>query len=134
MGEFTAQNAIQGPWDPAMKKVAIRRFLYIAAALLVMSFAGGAVVVMSGLTEGAIAWLLLVIAPLASAISSAVIAVTIALYAVIGRLLFKLAFPIFIGAVVGMVAFGWAVSLLFQYTDAVVAAHQASSPASTCCH
>ncbi len=127
MGEFNAQDAIRPRWDAALKTVAIRRFLFIAAALLAMTLAGAAFMVFSGLAEAAILWLVLVICPLSSAIASAAIAGVIAAHKLVGRVLLKLAFPIFIGAVVGMVVFAWAFALIFQSVDAAVA--QQASPA-----
>ncbi|MBI4579807.1 MAG: NADH-quinone oxidoreductase subunit H, partial [Planctomycetes bacterium] len=129
MGEFTAQDAIRPRWDPALKQVAIRRLLYTAAALVAIAFVGGAFIVFAGLAEGAILWLILVIGPFASAVAAVLLAVVIRLHAIIGRLLERAAFGVFLGAVIGMVVFAWAVALLFECADSVVAAHYASQGA-----
>jgi len=127
MGEFTAQDAVRPRWDPALRQVAIRRFLYIAGALFVLSLLGAAFVALMGLQENALAWLVLLVAPLASSIASLLIAAAIKAHAPIGDVLQKLAFPIFIAAVVGIVALAWAFALIFDNVDALIADQSAAA-------
>lgn len=122
MGEFTAQKAIEPRWDPALKGIAIRRFLMIAGALAVLTVVGLVAINALGMGRNPLAILIAVVGPAASAASSALIAVIIAAHAIIGRILSKTAFGIFVGALVGIAVFCWAVALLFQYTHEIVAA------------
>lgn len=122
MGEFTAQDAIRPRWDPRLKTVAVWRFLYIAAALLALAVVGGIVMLMvSGLQENPLAWLILVVGPFASSLASVVVAGTLQVTGIIGRILPKVAFGLFIGSVIGIIVFVWACALLFGYVQEIVA-------------
>jgi NADH-quinone oxidoreductase subunit H len=119
MGEFTAQDAIRPRWDSALKAVAIRRFLMIAGALAALAVVGLVAVSATGLKGNPLALLVAVVAPAASAAAAALIAGIITAHAAIGRLLGRTAFGIFLGALVGIAVFVWAVALLFQYVDGI---------------
>ncbi|HOA73176.1 MAG TPA: NADH-quinone oxidoreductase subunit NuoH [Phycisphaerae bacterium] len=122
MGEFTARDAIEPRWDPALKQVAIRRFLMIAGALAGLTVVGLIAINLVGLGRNPLAILIAVVGPASSAVASALIAGIIAGHAIVGRILLKMAFPIFVGALVGLVLFTWAFALAFEYTDQIVAA------------
>lgn len=126
MGEFTAQDAIRPRWDPALKTVAIRRFLMISGVLAAMGVVGLVAINVAGVGRHPLAVLLAVVAPFSSAAAAALIAGVIFAHAVIGRIMARMAFPIFVAALVGLVVFAWAFALLFESTDQIVAAQTAA--------
>ncbi len=121
MREFTAQDAVRPWWDSSLKPRAIRVFV-LAAALLAAAGVAGAAVTWIALDRRPVFLLLLGILPLLMASGAAGVACAIAFSSAIGRLLNRLAFLIFLGAVAGLIVVTWAVDLLLRYVDQLQAA------------
>lgn len=119
MREFTAQDAVRPWWDPALKARAVRVF-GIAAVLLAVLAAAGTALAWVVLDRRPLLLLLLGILPLIAAIGALTVAVIVQFSGQVGRLISRYALLIFLAAVVGLVLFTWAVSLLIGYVDGMV--------------
>jgi len=118
MAKFTAQDALRGRWSPRAKPAAVGWFAGLGGLLALAALAlGFAAARLAGL-----AYLLALVGLLAVALGAAtcwLAALVIQFSALVGRLLFRFAFPIFLIALVGLIVIAWVPALLYHVVDQI---------------
>ncbi len=127
MAEFSAEDALRSPWNPAYKDRAIRLFLVLAGLFVAVAVVGWLALSLLGFGREPLVLLLVVIGPLLTGAGMFGTAMVIRHHAVVGGLLKRLALPIFLGGVVGLVVAIWVIALLYQYVDGIEAAQSESA-------
>jgi len=123
MGSFTAQDALRSRWGPRAKARAVAAFAGCAVACAVIT--GLLWLWADRLTGGGYALAMLgVVLALLGALTCAAAAITVQFTRLIGRLLLTLAFPIFIGCLLAIMALAWAPAVLSGWTKWVVRDHK----------
>ncbi len=116
MLNFTAQDAFRSRWRPGTQGRAVRTCALCAVGLAVVTaLAGVAAARMTGLAYGLAA--IATAAALAGALACAAAAIVVALAGPLARVLPRLALPIFLLSVVGIVVVAWVPALLYEVTD-----------------
>ena len=118
MGSFTAQDSLRPRWDPRLKPRAVFRFGVAGVAFLavavVLWFGAGSLI-----RAGYALPLLGVVLAAIAGVTCIGAALAIQFVGVVGRLLFRLAFPIFLIGVAAIVLIAWAPALLYDLVDDV---------------
>ncbi|MGB4260069.1 MAG: hypothetical protein WBL15_20405, partial [Phycisphaerae bacterium] len=118
---------MRSPWNPAYKDRAIRLFLVLAGLFVAVAVVGWLALSLLGFGREPLVLLLVVIGPLLTGAGMFGTAMVIRHHAVVGGLLKRLALPIFLGGVVGLVVAIWVIALLYQYVDGIEAAQSESA-------
>ena len=125
MAEFTAQEAIRGRRNPAMKSLAIRRFIFLAVGMTFLAAVGRIALGWLEYQDQQLLRLLVVILPLAGGVAMAGTALIISISSHLGPILQRFGFLIFLGGVASLVILPWVFALAFRYVDSVAAAQTA---------
>ncbi len=122
MTEFTAQDAIRPRWSPALRARAVRRFML--AGLIIMIGTGVAAVCLELLGRSlSPLWLTVgIVLPSLLAFAALFVVFAITSHALLGRLLARLAFVLFLGSLAGIAGAAWGASVLFGLVDRILAA------------
>jgi NADH-quinone oxidoreductase subunit H len=116
MNTFTAEDSLRSRWSPNAKPRAVRWFAglgVLSAALLVVLWFLATQLAGAGYVVA----LLGIVVALLLAVTCFGAALVIQFSALVGRLLFKFAFPIFCISVLGIVVIAWAPALLYGVVD-----------------
>ena len=120
MAEFSAQDALRPRWDPSLRSRAIRVFMGIAVVLIGVALLGYGVLRYFRPKNEELVMLILVAGPVLTAMAMTLTAVVIAWAGVLSRIISRLAFPIFLGSLVGVIVLVWAHGFLFDYVHRLV--------------
>ncbi len=116
MAKFTAEDALRPRWSQAAKPRAVRWF---AAFGLLAAVAAVALWLLAGRLAG-MGYVLAVlgtVVALVGALTGLEAALVIQFSATVGRVLFKLGFPIFLAGLAAIVVIAWVPALLYQRVD-----------------
>jgi NADH-quinone oxidoreductase subunit H len=124
MTKFTTEDALRPRWSPQARPRAIMGFTICAVLFVLAAVALG---VIAAQTSGLAYVLAIVGILLAGGLGATclVAALAIRFTRLVGRILLTLAFPMFIGAVVGMIVVAWLPALFYEQVDAVAPGHTA---------
>jgi NADH-quinone oxidoreductase subunit H len=118
MSTFTSEHALRSRWSPGTRQRAVRWFAALGVLALIAAVVLG--IVASRLSGIACSLAVLAtVAAAAGAIGCFASAIVIRFAELVGRLLSRFAFLIFLGAVVGIVVVAWVPALLYGVVDAI---------------
>jgi NADH-quinone oxidoreductase subunit H len=122
MANFTVDDALRSRWSASAKPRAVRTFAVLG---IVLAVAAAGLGYMATTATGAGYWLAVLGTALAGlgGLTCLGAAFVIQFSRLVGTLLFRLAFLIFVGALVGIAVLAWVPALLYERVDAVVADH-----------
>ena len=122
MAKFTAEDALRPRVNPQLKPRAVRRFVAVGVVFAILT---GVLWVLAGRLASPLYYLAIVgvVVALLGALTCVATAVVIQFSAIIGRLLFRLAFPIFVGGLIALVVIAWIPALLYEQIDSIAPGH-----------
>lgn len=121
MGAFSARQAIQPRWDPALQGRAVRLFVTLAVILAALALIGYVNLYWFSLHTNPLALLLAVIGPVLTALGLGVAALIVKFAVPVGQLIARIPLVIFLGGIVGAIMVVWAHGLLFAHVDSMIA-------------
>jgi NADH-quinone oxidoreductase subunit H len=122
MANFTVEDALRSRWSASAKPRAVRTFAVLGIVLAVAALGLG---YLASSAPGAGYWLAVLGTALAgvAAMTCLGAAFVIQFSRLVGTWLFRLAFLIFVGGLVGIALLAWVPALLYEQVDAAVADH-----------